>query len=98
MAYVVVVVTVEQQGRQGECAVTGKQGRIDVDHAGDRGAVGEQVGQGEVEVDEVAAGRDGRAAAVADTAHYLQQVAQPRPAGQGRVQAVAVTAVSQRRG
>ena len=95
-AYVVVVVAVEQQGRQVECAVTGKQGRIDVDHAGDRGAVGEEVGQGEVEMDEVAAGRDRRAAAISDMTHYPQQVTQARPGFQGRMQSVAVTAVGQR--
>jgi hypothetical protein len=34
---VVVVVPVEQQGVQVERAVTGHDGRVDVDHAGDRG-------------------------------------------------------------
>ena len=54
---VLVVVQVEQHGGQVERAVAGQDGRVDVDHAGDRGAVGEQVGRGEVVVNEVLAGR-----------------------------------------
>lgn len=69
------VVEVEQQGRQVKGAVTGQHGRVNVDYAGDRGAVGQQVGRGEVVVDEVVCGWDGRAAAVADPAHYPQEVA-----------------------
>jgi hypothetical protein len=87
-----VVVLVEQQGGQVEGAVTGQDGRVDVDHAGDRGAVGQQVGQGEVVVDEVVAVRDRRAAAVADPAQDGQQVTGGWAVSQGGVQAIPVAA------
>ena len=59
LADAVVVVAVEQQRGQVEGAVSGQHRRVDVDHGGDRDAVGQQVGRGEVVVDEVIAGWDG---------------------------------------
>ena len=98
VAEVLVVVQVEQQGGQVEGAVTGQDGRVDVDHAGDRGAVGQQVGRGEVVMDEVLAGRDGRHRS-GHRSGAAPEAGHGRRAGlQGGVQAVPVAAAGQRPG
>jgi hypothetical protein len=93
-----VVVAIEQQRGQVEGAVAGQDRRVDVDHACDRGAVCQQVGGGEVIVNEIGPGRDSRAAALTDPAQHRQHVAGSGTRLQGGMQAVPVAAAGQGRG
>ena len=92
----IVVVDVEQQRGQVERTIPGEDGRVDVDHPGNRRGVGEQISGGEIVMHEICAGRDGRAAARADIPHRLEQIARVRAGREGGVQAVSVAALGQR--
>ena len=94
----VVIVVVEQQGRQVEGAVTGQDGGLMSITPVTAVPSAQQVGGGEVVVDEVLAVRDGRPAAVRDAAQHRQQVTGIRAGRQGGVQAVPVAARGQRPG
>ena len=98
LADAVAVVEVEQHGRQFERAVAGDRGRVDVDHAGDVGAAGEQVGRGEVVMDEVVSRGDRVQAAVGGLPDYGEQVTGIGPGPQRGVYAVSVASLGERLG
>ena len=86
------VIDVKHQGREVKSAITGQRRRIDVDDAGNRGPITEQIQKMKIEMCEINSGRDRGAATRADPAHGGQQLPGIRSGRHRGMQAIAVAA------